>query len=73
VRTAARIHDERRDVPAAHHHWALIEALERGDEAGAIAALRQDITRSFDLIRARLEAQAAQEAQDFDRKRRGHG
>jgi DNA-binding GntR family transcriptional regulator len=76
VRTAARIHDERRDVPAAHHHWALIEALERGDEAGAIAALRQDITRSFDLIRARLEAQAAQEAQeaqDFDRRRRGHG
>ena len=41
VRTAARIHDERRDVPAAHHHWALIEALERGDEKGSIAASRR--------------------------------
>ena len=31
VRAAAKIHDEQRDVPATHHHWALIEALERGD------------------------------------------
>src|ERR1700722_7584179 len=70
VRTAARIHDERRDVPAAHHHWALIEALERGDEKGSIAALRQDITRSFDLIRARLEAQ---EPQEPNQRRVGNG
>ena len=34
VRAAAQIHDERRDIPATHHHWALIEALERGDDAG---------------------------------------
>ena len=34
VRAAAQIHDEQRDIPATHHHWALIEALERGDDAG---------------------------------------
>ena len=38
--------------PATHHHWALIEALERGDEAGAVKALTNDITRSFNLVRA---------------------
>ncbi|PZO78097.1 MAG: GntR family transcriptional regulator [Mesorhizobium amorphae] len=55
VRTAARIHDEERDVPAVHHHWQLIESLERGDAGAAARALTDDITRSFDLIRSRLE------------------
>jgi DNA-binding GntR family transcriptional regulator len=57
VRAAAHIHDERRDIPATHHHWALIEALERGDVAGSIKALTDDITRSFNLIRSRLDEQ----------------
>jgi DNA-binding GntR family transcriptional regulator len=57
VRAAAHIHDERRDIPATHHHWALIEALERGDVASSIKALTDDITRSFNLIRSRLDEQ----------------
>ncbi len=56
VRAAAQIHDEHRDIPATHHHWALIEALERGDESRAVKALGDDITRSFNLVRGRLEA-----------------
>jgi DNA-binding GntR family transcriptional regulator len=61
VRAAAKIHDERRDIPAAHHHWALIEALERGDEAGSVKALTDDINRSFNLIRGRLDAEESAE------------
>jgi DNA-binding GntR family transcriptional regulator len=56
VRAAAHIHDENRGIPAVHHHWALIEALERGDKDGAKRALTDDITRSFDLVRSRLVA-----------------
>ena len=59
VRAAAQIHDEQRDIPATHHHWALIEALERGDAAGSVKALTDDITRSFNLVRRRLDAEAA--------------
>jgi DNA-binding GntR family transcriptional regulator len=61
VRAAAHIHDENRGIPAVHHHWALIEALERGDKDGARRALTDDITRSFDLVRKRLVA-----AEDVD-------
>ena len=61
VRAAAQIHDERRDIPATHHHWALIEALERGDENRAVKALSDDITRSFNLVRGRLEANDAEQ------------
>lgn len=56
VRAAAQIHDEERDVPATRHHWALIEALERGDSGQAVKALTDDITRSFNLVRGRLQA-----------------
>lgn len=56
VRAAAHIHDENRGIPAVHHHWALIEALERGDKDGAKRALTDDITRSFDLVRNHLIA-----------------
>lgn len=61
VRAAAHIHDEFRDISATHHHWALIKALERGDAAGSIKALTDDITRSFNLIRGRFDADAPQE------------
>ena len=61
VRAAAQIHDEQRDIPATHHHWALIEALERGDAAASVKALTDDITRSFNLVRGRLDAEATEE------------
>lgn len=57
VRAAAQIHDEHRDISATHYHWALIEALERGDAKGSIKALTDDITRSFNLIRGRLDTE----------------
>ena len=60
VQAAATLHEERRDLPGAHHHWALIEAMERGDENGAIKALTDDITRSFNLVRQRLDAEDAE-------------
>jgi DNA-binding GntR family transcriptional regulator len=60
VRAAAHIHDEQRDIPATHFHWALIEALERGDAAGSVKALTEDINRSFNLIRSRLAAEDAE-------------
>lgn len=54
VRAAAHIHAEHGSQPAVHHHWQLIEALERRDEAAAVDALSKDISYSFNLIRARL-------------------
>lgn len=59
VQAAAILHQEQRDLPGAHHHWALIEAMERGDEGGAIKALTDDISRSFNLVRQRLDAEDA--------------
>lgn len=59
VREAARIHQEDGLAAAVHHHWALIDALERRDRAAAVAALVADITNSFDLIRGRLGDGAA--------------
>ncbi len=60
VQAAADLHQEQRDLPGAHHHWALIEAMERGDEAGAIKALTDDITRAFNLVRRRLDMEDAE-------------
>jgi DNA-binding GntR family transcriptional regulator len=60
VQAAAALHEEQRDLPGAHHHWALIEAMECGDEQGAIKALRDDISRSFNLVRQRLDAEEAE-------------
>ena len=59
VQAAAILHQEQRDLPGAHHHWALIDAMERDDEKGAIRALTDDITRSFNLVRQRLDADDA--------------
>jgi DNA-binding GntR family transcriptional regulator len=61
VRAAAQIHDERRDIPATHYHWALIEALQRGDAAASVKALTDDITRSFNLVRGRLDVEESEE------------
>lgn len=60
VREAAALHEEQRDLAGAHHHWALIEAMERGDERGAIKSLTDDITGSFNLIRKRLDVEDAE-------------
>ena len=60
VQAAATLHQEQRDLPGAHHHWVLIEAMERGDEDGAVKALTDDITRSFNLVRQRLDAEDAE-------------
>lgn len=66
VRAAAQIHDELRDMSGTHHHWALIEALERGDRAQAVKALKNDITRSFNLVRRRLaDADGGMEARAY--------
>ncbi len=59
VHAAAFLHDERNDPTGTHHHWALIDALERRDRDGAIAALTADITRAFNLLRQKLDADEA--------------
>ena len=60
IRVAAQVHDEQTDIAATHHHWALIEALERRDRKAATQALADDITRSFNLIRTRLDSTSAE-------------
>lgn len=54
VRAAAQIHDEQGGLAATDHHWAMIEAIEKGAAETAMQALANDIGRSFDLVRARL-------------------
>ncbi|RST85729.1 GntR family transcriptional regulator [Aquibium carbonis] len=58
VRVAARVYQDNPEFSAVHHHWELIEALERGDEKAAAKALTDDITQSFNLIRGRLDEEA---------------
>jgi DNA-binding GntR family transcriptional regulator len=49
-----------------HHHWELIEALERRNRPQAAKALRNDITRSFNLVRRRLaETENGEEARAY--------
>lgn len=54
VRMAATIYTRNPAVAAVHHHWALIEALQARSPVRAEAALRDDITQSFTLIRDEL-------------------
>ena len=61
VRAAAQIHIESGYQAAVHHHWVLIDALERGDQAAAVQALSDDITGSFNLICTRLDSEAGTE------------
>ncbi len=56
IRKAAHIHDEQGGLAATNHHWALIDALEKRDVEAAMQSLSNDISRSFDLIRGRLDA-----------------
>ncbi|MBB3320197.1 MULTISPECIES: GntR family transcriptional regulator [unclassified Rhizobium] len=57
IRKAAHIHDEQGGLAATNHHWALIDALEKRDVEAAMRSLSNDISRSFDLIRGRLDAE----------------
>jgi DNA-binding GntR family transcriptional regulator len=60
VRVAAQVYTENPEFSAVHHHWELIDALERGDGVAAAKALTDDITQSFDLIRGRLDEKAGE-------------
>ena len=60
VHAAAFLHDETRDPAGTHHHWELIAALERRNGPEAVAALTRDITRAFNLLRNRLDAEEAE-------------
>ena len=57
VHAAAFLHDETRDPAGTHHHWELIAALETRNGEEAVAALTRDITRAFNLLRNRLDAE----------------
>ena len=59
VQAAAFLHDEARDPAGTHHHWELIAALERRDAEGAVEALTRDISRAFNLLRGKLDAEEA--------------
>lgn len=54
IRASARIYDGDDGLTATHHHWQIIDAMERGDIALARLALGADINRAFDLLRERL-------------------
>lgn len=60
VHAAAFLLDARNDPAGTHHHWALIDALEARDGTAAVTALTADITRAFNLLRNRLDAEEAQ-------------
>jgi DNA-binding GntR family transcriptional regulator len=55
VQKSAFLHNEQQDPAGTHHHWELIGALERHDGAAAVTALKNDISRAFNLIRAQLD------------------
>lgn len=56
VRAAVDAFDPGAELSAPHFHIEILDALERGDVAGARAALARDIRRAFDLLRGRIEA-----------------
>ena len=60
VHAAAFLHEETHDPAGTHHHWELIRALEARDRKGAVAALTRDITRAFNLLRHKLDAEEAE-------------
>lgn len=54
IRVAAQLYDGDDGLSATHHHWRIVEALERRDAERARQAVGEDITRAFDLLRRRL-------------------
>ena len=54
IRASANIYDGADGLSATHHHWHIVEALKLRDAEAAVEALRDDIGRAFDLLRALL-------------------
>ncbi len=54
IRAAAEIYDGDDGLSATHHHWQIVEALERAEPDAARRAVGADINRAFDLLRERL-------------------
>jgi DNA-binding GntR family transcriptional regulator len=54
IRAAAEIYDNDDGLSATHHHWQIVEALERRDPEAVRRAVGADINRAFDLLRGRL-------------------
>ena len=60
VQKSAFLHNEKQDPAGTHHHWELISALERRDGEAAVTALKNDISRAFNLIRAQIDLEEQQ-------------
>jgi DNA-binding GntR family transcriptional regulator len=60
VQKSAFLHFEQHDLAGTHYHWELINALERRDGEAAVTALKNDISRAFNLIRAQLDLEEQQ-------------
>lgn len=56
IRAAAQRFDDQENLSATHHHWIIIDAVERGDSDAARRALLEDISRAFDILRENFEA-----------------
>ena len=54
LRAAAKLYEGDDGLSATHHHWQIIEALERGEAEAARQAVGADIARAFDLLRSHL-------------------
>ena len=71
IRASANIYEGTDGLSATHHHWHIVEALERRDSEAAAKALREDIGRAVDLLRDRLGPNA--DAQTESREQRDAG
>lgn len=60
VQAAAFLHDEKLDPAGTHHHWEIINALEARNKDAVLDALTRDITRAFNLLRKRFDAEEAE-------------
>ncbi|WP_319532703.1 GntR family transcriptional regulator [uncultured Cohaesibacter sp.] len=61
VRASALVYGRKPSMTAVHHHWALIDALAAGDADASVAALHNDITQSFNLLRDEIAEGALDE------------
>lgn len=50
IRASAALFVEQDGLPATHHHWAIIDAIEARDPERARGALQADIARAFELL-----------------------
>lgn len=64
LRASARLFDPASDRSASHFHRAIVAAIAAGDAAGAQAALKADISRSFDILRRHLDETGGRQAEE---------